>query len=147
MFFTFSNHSLKTLKQEQKQGRKAEWKRCRKTKSQGELNCGRPPSGTAVPRGMVVPPGTASPCQLSGRLVVPGPWRTAVRSWCPSVLRPFSRIALFLMPQASSNLYFSSKSSQNAIFACETRRFSLKAQKSHNTVSYTHLTLPTKRIV
>jgi len=56
----------------------------------------------------------------------------AVRLDARPCLCLFARFALFLMPQASSNLYSSPQSSQNAIFANKTRRFSLKAQKSTN---------------
>ena len=62
-------------------------------------------------------------------------WRAVltVRLDARPCLRPFARFALFiLMLLASLNLYSSPQSSQNAIFACEIRRFSLKAQKSHN---------------
>ena len=75
----------------------------------------------------------ARPCHQArggGREVFSG--RTAVRLNARSCVFCFARSALFLMSRASSNLYFSSQSSKNAIFACETRRFSLKAQKSHN---------------
>ena len=69
-------------------------------------------------------------------------WWPAGCAWCVSTrpcaltharaLACFARVALFLVSRASSNLYSSPQSSQNAIFANKTRRFSLKAQKSRN---------------
>ena len=74
-------------------------------------------------------PGRAT---LLAGLVELGRWRTAMCLDARPCLRPFARFALFLISRASSNLYSSPQSSQNANFANKTRRFSLKAQKSRN---------------
>jgi len=56
----------KTLKQEEKQGKICGMERSPKEKNCEHINPGQRPHGT------VVPPGTASPCQIAGRLVVRG---------------------------------------------------------------------------
>ena len=68
---------------------------------------------------------------LAGR-VVPVVGRATVRLHTCPCLASFARFALFLVSRASSNLYSSPQSSQNANFANKIRRFSLKAQKSRN---------------
>ena len=125
-------------KEEKERKKNAEWKDPLKTKIAQKLNLRRRTHGTAVPCSMARPCHIARSCSQArpDRAILLGSWscmvfwRTAVRFGVRPCLRPFA--PLFLMSQASLNLYYSPQSSQNAIFGSKTRKFSLKAQKSRN---------------
>ena len=149
---TLSSLSL-TLKARGKTRKKAESKSPPKNKTANNKTPGRPTwhgramwHGQTVPHGTVVPTGTARPCHMarSCQQARPGRATLLVSLACPVVgartcastpVHAFPRLCVspclfdafgFLEPLFFFSIF------PKCYFACETRRFSLKAQKIHN---------------